>query len=72
MRNKVVIVSDGNITRVVINGKEYKDHITKVDFHHDCNGKPQLEIGTDTLPLVSEKNLIDFRDFFEKVIEKSE
>jgi uncharacterized protein with ACT and thioredoxin-like domain len=72
MRNRVVIVSDGNITKVVINGIEYGDHITGVGFHHDCNGKPQLKISTDTLPPVGEENLIEFRDFLEKVIAQNE
>lgn len=72
MGNRVVIASDGNITRVVVNGAEYRDYITGIAFHHDCNGKPQLKINADTFPPVGEENLIEFRDFLEKVIAQSE
>lgn len=68
MKNRVVIVSDGDITRMVVNGKEYRDSITAVNFHHDGHGKPEMEICTDAFPLVGQSNLTDFRIFLEKVI----
>ncbi len=53
-RNKVVIVSDGYVTQVFLNGEVYGDDVQAVNFIHDSTkGKsiPEILLTVNTMPV---------------------
>lgn len=70
MLNKVVIVSNGTMTLVHINGKTYGDHIVKFSFEHDtseCKKTAEITITADTLP-VAPMDENSFEEFLHQVM----
>lgn len=64
-----IIASDGKITRICVDGKEYSDGITGVEFSHRAgNYPPRFEITADTVNLQGKENLDDFRKFLRSLM----
>lgn len=65
----IIIASDGTITRICVDGKEYSDRITGVEFlHRSGTFSPQFEITTNTVDLQGNGNLDDFRKFLRSLM----
>ena len=73
---KIIIVSNGKNTSILVNGKLYGDHITKVSFSHKKKktGKDDVRLlfTSDTVPVpeMGEKEMDNFIEVLKDYLKK--
>lgn len=66
MKKRIIIASDGNVTRAFIDGKVYGKHINALNFYHEGGEDPevQIEVNADYLPVEGDSAKVEeFRKF---------